>query len=254
VYRCTYSTEKLGDRLFKPYKVVATGAWVQRLARKCKCPSHKSMVDEDEEGKKTGKADMLQLSAAYPPQLGAAVIDAWAAHSEPIAPNRSIPEAPDKFRARMSHAVPGPGFSVGGPEFAGVVSDGAVVQKRRAGTAPAKPKKKKEGAPDAGDPWSSVLEGGGGEADGEDQVCDPWRAAAQRQPHGEEDMGDPWATVAERRKPGEESAGEIHDLWAKAAAPPPTGRGRRSAKAKAGRKNIDAGGSVDDPWANASPG
>jgi hypothetical protein len=257
VYRCTYSAERLGDRLFKPYKVVATGAWIQRLARKCKCPSHKSMVDEGEEGKKTGKADMLQLSAAYPPQLGVAVIDAWATHSEDIDLSKPIPEAPDKSRARMSHVIPGPGFSVCSPEFAGVVSDGAVVQKRCANTAPAKPKKKKKDAPDAGDPWSGVLEGGGGEADGEDQVRDPWAAAAERQPHGEEDgevMGDPWATAAEGRKPGEESTGEIHDLWARAAAPPPTGRGRRSTKVKAGPKNIDAGNFVDDPWANVSPG
>jgi hypothetical protein len=236
VYRCTYSTERLGDRLFKPYKMVATGSWVQRLVRKCKCPSHQSMVDEDEEGKKTGKADMLQLSAAYPPQLGTAVVDAWAAHSEHIEPHKSIPDAPDKFRARMSHVIPDPGISAHDLEFASVVPDGANKRKCRTDTAPAKPRKKKEGVPDVGDPWSSVLEGKGGEV----EALDADRGSESRVPGAK-----PQYT---------ESMGEIHDLWAKVAAPPPRGRGRRSTKAKARLKNIDTGDSVDDPWANVSQG
>jgi hypothetical protein len=81
--------------------------------------------------------------------------------------------------------------------------------------------------------------------------------ATERQPHGEEDgevAEDPWATAAERQMPSEEGMEEIHDLWAQVAELPPTGRGRRSTTVKAGPKNVDAGTSVDDPWANASLG
>jgi len=88
VPRCAYSTEPPGTRYFKPYKFMATGPWINAIAKKCPCPDskHTKLMDTDEAGGVTGNAHLAQ-SQAYHLALGQALVSAWSqadwAHSSP---------------------------------------------------------------------------------------------------------------------------------------------------------------------------
>ena len=76
--RCAYDTAPLGERALKQYKFVATGSWIQRTARKCRCPNgvHKQLAITDARGV-TGIPHELKASGAYPRRLGATIVSAW---------------------------------------------------------------------------------------------------------------------------------------------------------------------------------
>ena len=75
---CAFSEEPFGKRVKKPYKFLATGDWIQTVARKCTCPGKRHMqLMTDIGGKKTGNRELLKESQAYPDSLGEALVEAW---------------------------------------------------------------------------------------------------------------------------------------------------------------------------------
>ena len=79
---CRYSVAPFGSRYSKKFKLMGSHAWVVQLACKCLCPGrkHKSLATvKNVRGKKvvTGVKQALKDSAAYPPQMGTAVIQKW---------------------------------------------------------------------------------------------------------------------------------------------------------------------------------
>ena len=79
--RCAFSSEALGLRFLKKFKFLATGTWVQSMARECPCQGlgHAPLMSVDAQGRRTGIAEAMRQSQAYPVQLGAAMIHAWQA-------------------------------------------------------------------------------------------------------------------------------------------------------------------------------
>jgi len=92
--RCAFSTERMGRRWKKAYKLVGN-AWVSHLAAPCRCKNglHCSLVHRVICSKSyniTGRKDALRGSAAYPLRMGKFVIRQWMRHSsgESAAENR----------------------------------------------------------------------------------------------------------------------------------------------------------------------
>ena len=86
---CRYSTEPFGLRLGKKFKLMGSHAWVLQLACKCLCPGrkHKQLCTmKTVRGKRTvtGLSQALQDSAAYPRNMGIAVIQAWMNKASPV--------------------------------------------------------------------------------------------------------------------------------------------------------------------------
>ena len=82
---CAHSNAQMGSRYGKKFKFLGTADWIVQLARKCKCPGrqHVKLVTEsfrDGVRKVTGRSAFLKDSAAYPAQLGRAIIAAWQSH------------------------------------------------------------------------------------------------------------------------------------------------------------------------------
>ena len=77
-YRCAFDTAPFGERPLKQYKFLATGPWIEKTARACRCPNgvHKSLIVKNEH-RVTGIPDELKASGAYPRKLGVVIIDAW---------------------------------------------------------------------------------------------------------------------------------------------------------------------------------
>lgn len=77
-HRCAFDTARFGDRPLKQYKFVATGQWIEKTARACRCPNgvHKSLIIKNAHGV-TGIPAELKASGAYPRKLGIAIIEAW---------------------------------------------------------------------------------------------------------------------------------------------------------------------------------
>jgi len=76
--RYAYDTALVGERPKKQYKFLATGPWIEKTARKCRCPTgaHKKLVISNAHGI-TGIPDELKASGAYPRRLSVAIVAAW---------------------------------------------------------------------------------------------------------------------------------------------------------------------------------
>lgn len=81
---CPYSDKCYGHRFLKAFKIAATGNWMHRVVRKCKCPDgeHIALMRRDENGGVSG-TKALKESQAYPARFGAAVVAAWLAGDLP---------------------------------------------------------------------------------------------------------------------------------------------------------------------------
>ena len=80
--RCRFSTERLGTRIGKKFKLMGSHPWVRQLACKCACPGGRHTPLHTTERKKgklhvTGVKQQLVASATYPPKLGDAIVAAW---------------------------------------------------------------------------------------------------------------------------------------------------------------------------------
>ena len=82
---CAYSRKRFGERSLKAYKFACTGTWIKKVCKRCQCPNgkHLALMITDSEGRVTGTAH-LKASQAYPPGLGAAIVDAWLAHCKEV--------------------------------------------------------------------------------------------------------------------------------------------------------------------------
>lgn len=78
--QCCFSSKSYGQRWLKKFKLVATGTWVCRLAKSCRCPGgiHEPLMSINESGQVSG-TKFLKLSQAYPPKFGEAIVAAWLA-------------------------------------------------------------------------------------------------------------------------------------------------------------------------------
>jgi len=78
--QCCFSNKPYGKRWQKKFKLAATGTWIYRMSRSCRCPGgvHEPLMITNENGSVSG-TKQLKLSQAYPPKFGEAVIAAWAA-------------------------------------------------------------------------------------------------------------------------------------------------------------------------------
>ena len=78
---CKFSTAPVGQRFSKKFKFMCNAAWVCQLRAVCDCQAgHLTLVRTRDEGgrrKVWGNPKLLQTSAAYPPKLGEAIIQAW---------------------------------------------------------------------------------------------------------------------------------------------------------------------------------
>ena len=85
---CRFSTARYGSRLGKKFKLMCSHGWVLQLACRCTCPGrkHQRLSTEKTVGGKrrvTGLKQALKDSAAYPPKMGIAVIQAWMKNASP---------------------------------------------------------------------------------------------------------------------------------------------------------------------------
>jgi hypothetical protein len=78
--QCCFSSKPYGQRFLKKFKLVATGTWVCRMSKNCRCPGglHEHLMSVNETGQVSG-TKFLKLSQAYPPKFGEAVVAAWVA-------------------------------------------------------------------------------------------------------------------------------------------------------------------------------
>ena len=78
---CKFSTAPAGTRFSKKFKFMCNGAWVCQLNAVCNCQAgHVKLIKTRDEGcrrKVWGIPKLLHESAAYPPKLGEAIIQAW---------------------------------------------------------------------------------------------------------------------------------------------------------------------------------
>jgi hypothetical protein len=77
---CCFSSKPYGKRFLKPFKLVATGTWISRMKRSCRCPggAHERLMVVDESGAVSG-THLLKASQAYTKKFAEAVINAWQA-------------------------------------------------------------------------------------------------------------------------------------------------------------------------------
>ena len=78
---CKFSTAPVGQRFSKKFKFMCNGPWVGQLRAVCDCQAgHLTLVRTRKAGgrrKVWGIPKLLLESAAYPPKLGEAIIQAW---------------------------------------------------------------------------------------------------------------------------------------------------------------------------------
>ena len=78
---CKFSTAPVGQRFSKKFKFMCNGPWVGQLRAVCDCQAgHLTLVRTRDAGgrrKVWGIPKLLHASAAYPPKLGEAIIQAW---------------------------------------------------------------------------------------------------------------------------------------------------------------------------------
>jgi hypothetical protein len=77
---CCFSQLPFGKRFIKPFKLVATGTWITRMKRSCRCPGgvHEKLMVVDDNGSVSG-THLLKASQAYTKKFAEAVINAWQA-------------------------------------------------------------------------------------------------------------------------------------------------------------------------------
>ena len=83
--RCGFDKTKQ-PRIWKKYRLEATGSWIQKLLKKCPCSSKEHLRTSTTtwvNGKKkcTGIKKRLQESGKYPPAMGTAFVSAWSKYS-----------------------------------------------------------------------------------------------------------------------------------------------------------------------------
>ena len=88
-HRCAYDKGPYPRIGPKAYKFLATDRWIQKVNRRCKCPvgmdvdgnsvQHQRMMSELKPNKHTGNKELMSKSAAYPPALGACIVEQWRA-------------------------------------------------------------------------------------------------------------------------------------------------------------------------------
>jgi len=108
-YRCAFDDAPHGERYLKPYKFLGSGSWLERARRSCDCPDrrHRELA-VSHDGAVSGIRDRLTESAAYPPRLGAAIVNAWASTVDGTvdtsgeAPPPRAPSTPTKASRRAA--------------------------------------------------------------------------------------------------------------------------------------------------------
>ena len=73
---------RIGNRAFKPFKLLAIGGktnWVANIKKRCPCGSagHKLLMPFNKSGKPTGNEKKLKGSQAYSPAFGKAIVREW---------------------------------------------------------------------------------------------------------------------------------------------------------------------------------
>ena len=105
-YRCAFDDAPHGERYLKPYKFLGSGSWLERARRSCDCPDrrHRELA-VSHDGAVSGIRDRLAESAAYPPRLGAAIVNAWVSTVDGTvgeAPPLRAPPTPTKASRRAA--------------------------------------------------------------------------------------------------------------------------------------------------------
>jgi hypothetical protein len=141
---CPFSTIKFGQRFLKQFKIAATGTWITRMVRKCRCPGglHVQLMSTSPSGAVSG-TKALKQSQAYPPKFGQAVIEAWLAGEEDSVPQPRVKSA-KSANSTPKAEVP----SVTGPEGPSWTRpiEGTPERKRPAPSVDPNPAKKQAGA------------------------------------------------------------------------------------------------------------
>lgn len=77
---CCFSHLPFGKRFLKPFKLAATGTWICRMKRTCRCPGgvHERLMVIDENGSISG-THLLKASQAYTKRFAESVVNAWQA-------------------------------------------------------------------------------------------------------------------------------------------------------------------------------
>jgi hypothetical protein len=79
--RCAYQDDDdSSPRYFKRYKWLSSHPWIFKAMRACACGSsfrHQSLMEVDSKGQTNGLPEHMQASAAYPANLGRALVAAW---------------------------------------------------------------------------------------------------------------------------------------------------------------------------------
>ena len=88
-HRCAYDKGPYPRIGPKAYKFLATDRWIEEVNRRCTCPvltdvdgnsvQHQRMMSELKPNKHTGDKQLMSKSAAYPPALGACIVEQWRA-------------------------------------------------------------------------------------------------------------------------------------------------------------------------------
>lgn len=105
--RCAYEIRSAGQITFKkPYKFLVSGPWLQNQLRKCCCPGgqHEALMQVNDKGHITGQMSKLRASAAYPPSLGKAIVEAWSRAAPPSNVQESSVQSRRPKRARLARS------------------------------------------------------------------------------------------------------------------------------------------------------
>ena len=91
---CCFSTKRKGQRFLKRFKFAATGKWIAKVYRRCRCPDgqHVELMTTDANGGCSGTPQLKQ-SQAYPKALGAAIVTAWKMHQDSVANADSVADS-----------------------------------------------------------------------------------------------------------------------------------------------------------------
>ena len=104
---CCCSQLPFGKRFIKPFELVATGMWITRMKRSCRCPGglHEKFMVVDDNGSVRG-THLLKVSQAYTKKLAEAIINAGQAGEVTQVTSASMccPSVSSAARDRGRHA------------------------------------------------------------------------------------------------------------------------------------------------------
>jgi transposase len=104
---CCCSQLPFGKGFIKPFELVATGMWITRMKRSCRCPGglHEKFMVVDDNGSVRGM-HLLKVSQAYTKKFAEAVINAWQAGEVTQVTSASMccPSVSSAARDRGRHA------------------------------------------------------------------------------------------------------------------------------------------------------